>query len=134
MLLRPTTETDRHALVAIREHPEARRRWRGDDLDAEFTQDLIDDGCVQLTILTEHDGVVGLVQFSEETDPDHRHAGIDIYIAPEHHRRGTGATRWPHSSITSSTSGVTTASRSTPLPTTPQRSPATARSGSGRSG
>ena len=31
---------------------------------------------------------MGLIQFAEEDDPDYRHAGIDIYVDPTHHRRG----------------------------------------------
>ena len=37
------------------------------------------------------DGAVrGFVQYSEETDPEYRHAGIDIFVDPEVHGRGVG--------------------------------------------
>ena len=36
------------------------------------------------------DQVTGLIQFSEENEPDYRHAEVDIYLAPEHHGRGLG--------------------------------------------
>lgn len=86
--LRTTVEADRAALIAIRSTPEVRRRWRGDDLDAEFTTDLADEETTRLTITDHHGVVVGLVQFAEEEDPDYRHASIDIYIDPAVHRSG----------------------------------------------
>ena len=35
--------------------------------------------------------MVGLVQWGAETDPDYRHANIDIYLDPLVHGRGLGA-------------------------------------------
>jgi len=44
------------------------------------------------TLVIEHDGrVVGAIQWYEETDPDYRHAGIDIFLDPAVHGRGLGA-------------------------------------------
>ena len=34
--------------------------------------------------------IVGLVQWGEETEPDHRHAYIDIFIGDDHTGRGLG--------------------------------------------
>jgi aminoglycoside 6'-N-acetyltransferase len=34
--------------------------------------------------------VVGLIQHSEETTPEFRHAGIDVYLADSHQGRGLG--------------------------------------------
>ena len=85
--LRPTTSDDRDALIAIRSTDEVRRWWRGDDLDAEFDEDLADDEVHRFTI--EAAGVVvGLIQFAEEEDPEYLHAGIDIYVDPTQHRQG----------------------------------------------
>jgi len=86
--LRPTVLSDRPHLVSIRETGAVRERWRGNDLAAEFVADLEDEDVVRLTIETDADGIVGLIQFSEETDPDYRHASVDIYIDPAVHRRG----------------------------------------------
>ena len=88
--LRPTTSDDRAALVAIRATEEVRHRWRGDDLEAEFDESLAEDDVVLFTIEAEGE-VVGLIQYSEEDDPEYRHAGIDIYIDPAKHRRGYAA-------------------------------------------
>lgn len=85
--LRSTVASDGPKLIAIRRTDEVSRRWRGDDLDAEFAQDLGDDSACQLTI--EADGqIIGMIQFGEEEDPDYRHASIDIYVDPAVHRRG----------------------------------------------
>lgn len=89
--LRTTTEADRSSLIAIRSTEEVHRRWKGDDLDAEFTEDLLDDETIRLTITSHGDQdarVVGLVQFYEEEDPEYRHASIDIYVDPAVHRQG----------------------------------------------
>ncbi|MFD8156145.1 GNAT family N-acetyltransferase, partial [Streptomyces malaysiensis] len=46
-------------------------------------------GTEPLTI--EYEGtVVGMIQWSAETDPDYRHASIDIYLDPAVHGRGLG--------------------------------------------
>lgn len=88
--LRPATETDIPALAAIRETPEVYARWGGGaDLAAAVAEDLADDGKQVLTILA-GDRVVGAIQWSEEEDPDYRHAGIDIYLDPAVHGRGLG--------------------------------------------
>jgi aminoglycoside 6'-N-acetyltransferase len=88
--LRPATPGDVPALAAIRRTPEVYARWRGsEDLEREIRDDLDDRESVVYAIL--HDGrVVGSVQWSAETEPDYRHASIDIYIDPSVHGRGLG--------------------------------------------
>jgi aminoglycoside 6'-N-acetyltransferase len=89
--LRPATADDVEALVAIRSTPEVYRWWRGrDDLTAEVVADLSDMDTPTYAI--EHaDRVVGAVQWGQETEPDYRHANIDIYLDPDAHGRGLGA-------------------------------------------
>jgi aminoglycoside 6'-N-acetyltransferase len=86
--LRSTRREDRGALVAIRSSDEVRRRWRGDDLEAEFDADLDDSEVHRFTILDLSGRIVGLVQYGEEDDPDYRHASVDIYVDPSVHRQG----------------------------------------------
>src|SRR5262245_54902203 len=88
--LRPATEADVPALAAIRRTPEVYAWWRGgEDLDREVRDDLADGESTTYAVL--HDQrVVGAIQFSEETDPDYRHASIDIYLDPSVHGRGLG--------------------------------------------
>ncbi|WP_329375746.1 GNAT family N-acetyltransferase [Streptomyces sp. NBC_01351] len=88
--LRPAVPSDVPALAAIRAKPEVYARWRGDaDLAAEVAGDLGDPGVSLLVI--ELDGrTVGGIQWGEETDPDYRHANIDLYLDPAMHGRGLG--------------------------------------------
>jgi aminoglycoside 6'-N-acetyltransferase len=89
--LRPLADADRERVIEIRSTEEVAQRWRGDDLDAEFTEDLADEELYQFAIETTDGHVVGMIQFSEEEDPDYRHASIDIFIDPAAHRRGFAA-------------------------------------------
>ena len=54
----------------------------------EFDEDLAEGEVERLTIESPDGVVVGLIQFAEEDDPDYRHAGLDIYVDPTHHRKG----------------------------------------------
>ncbi|AKG44738.1 GCN5-related N-acetyltransferase [Streptomyces xiamenensis] len=88
--LRPVTDADIPALAAIRDTPEVYARWRGgQDLVAAVHEDLAEPGTTVLVI--EYAGAVaGAVQWHEESEPDYRHAGIDIYVDPAVHGRGVG--------------------------------------------
>ena len=86
--LRPMTEADRERILEIRRTEEVARRWRGDDLDREFTEELADDDVHQFVIEAAPGDVVGMIQFAEEEDPEYRHASIDIFVDPAVHRRG----------------------------------------------
>jgi aminoglycoside 6'-N-acetyltransferase len=91
VVLRPVTADDVPELARIRATPQVRRWWRGgDDLVAEITADLTDPEVTLFAI--EVDGrVVGGIEYHEETSPDYRHAGIDIYLDPTVHGRGYGS-------------------------------------------
>jgi aminoglycoside 6'-N-acetyltransferase len=57
---------------------------------AEVAADLADADAHVLVV--EHAGrVVGAIQWSAETEPDYRHASIDLYLDPSVHGRGLGA-------------------------------------------
>lgn len=88
--LRPATVDDGPELVRIRATPEVYRWWGGgSDLTAAVTRDLADPD--QHCYVIELAGrVVGGIQWSEETDPDYRHAQIDIFVDPAVHGRGIG--------------------------------------------
>lgn len=86
--LRPLREADRDRVVEMRSMDAIAIRWRGDDLAAEFDADLADEDLHQFAIEAAGE-VVGMIQCSEEDDdPDYRHATIDLYVDPAHHRRG----------------------------------------------
>jgi len=87
--LRPATSDDIPALVAIRRTPEVYAWWGGTDIAASVASDL-QDPALHILVIEWENRVVGLIQWYEETDPDYRHAGIDIFLDPAVHRRGLG--------------------------------------------
>ncbi|MFF3767601.1 GNAT family N-acetyltransferase [Streptomyces sp. NPDC001922] len=91
VVLRPTAPDDVPALAAIRATPEVRARWRGEgDLAADVAADLEDPGVHPFTV--EHERrIVGMIQWYAEEEPDYRHAGLDIFLAPTVHGRGLGS-------------------------------------------
>jgi aminoglycoside 6'-N-acetyltransferase len=90
VLLRPATAADVPARAAIRRTPEVYQRWRGgEDLAAAVAEDLAEPGSHPLAILYQG-RVAGAIQWSEETEPEYRHASIDIYLDPTLHGRGLG--------------------------------------------
>ncbi|PZF79619.1 GNAT family N-acetyltransferase [Jiangella anatolica] len=87
--LRPATPADVETLVAIRSTPEVYERWGGDDLAAEVAGDLTDDD-LHVYVIEAGGEIAGAIQWYAEADPQYRHAGIDIYLAPAYHGRGLG--------------------------------------------
>ncbi len=85
--LAPVTEGHVPALRRILAAPEVRVRWRDEDASAQWPFD--DPSATRFAVLL--DGTVrGMVQYSEEDEPDYRHASIDIFIDPAVHGRGLG--------------------------------------------
>ncbi len=81
----PVTAAHTAELVRIRRTAEVFARWG--EIDEGFPFD--DAEAVVFAALV--DGAVrGLVQYSEETTPMYRHAGIDIFLDPAVHGRGVG--------------------------------------------
>ena len=89
--LRPATEADIPELARIRATPEVLRWWRGgEDMTAAVADDLAQPDIE--TFVIEHAGrVVGAIQWQAETEPDYRHASIDIYLDPAVHGHGLGS-------------------------------------------
>lgn len=88
--LRPLEAADVPRLARIAAEPEVAGWWLGLD-----EQDLLEkaspneDGFV---FAVELDGeVIGLAEANEETDPDYRHASIDLFLTTAAHGRGPGA-------------------------------------------
>ncbi len=87
--LRPVTAGDVPALTRLFAVPEVAAWWPGDNgvrlgalLDAEG------DG---VGLVIELDGhLIGFIQYFEETDPQYRHASIDIVVHPDWCNRGLG--------------------------------------------
>jgi aminoglycoside 6'-N-acetyltransferase len=90
VILRPTTPADAPVLNAILAEPEVARWWGVFDLDR-VRNDLIEGDPEELPFVIEHDGeVVGYIQAVEETEPDFRHAGIDLFLRTDAQGRGLG--------------------------------------------
>jgi aminoglycoside 6'-N-acetyltransferase len=67
------------------------RWWPGYDAER-IRREYFDepDGEATVYAVEHEDRVVGLIQSYEETDPDYRHAGIDISLSTSVHGRGLG--------------------------------------------
>lgn len=89
--LRPAVDGDAGWLAEILAEPGVAEWWGAYDLDR-VRREIIGPGDGTVTFAVEAEGqVVGLIQYWEETEPDHRHAGIDISLHPDWHGRGLGA-------------------------------------------
>jgi aminoglycoside 6'-N-acetyltransferase len=87
--LRPIGEGEVDELAAMLTRPGVREWWGPLD-DAEHTREgLVNDGAA---FGIEVDGALaGWLGYNEETDPDHRYASLDIFLAPEHQNRRLGS-------------------------------------------
>jgi aminoglycoside 6'-N-acetyltransferase len=84
VLLREVQTGDADALRAIHRTQEVSAWWGLPDSEFPFDDDP---RSIRMTILLD-EAIVGVVQFSEEPEPDFRHASIDIFVDPERHRQG----------------------------------------------
>ena len=96
--LRPLSEDDVDGLVAIVAAPGVREWWGTPDPPEREREGLRNGGAA---FAVEVDGqLAGWVGFNEETEPDYRHASLDIALAPPHQDHGLGpealrtAIRW----------------------------------------
>ncbi|WP_267715152.1 aminoglycoside 6'-N-acetyltransferase [Streptomyces sp. CoH17] len=78
VVLRAVTESDIGTLDRIVREPEVAAWWSPPE-----------DYGGMLAVVFEGE-VVGAVQFHEETDPEFRHAGIDIFLTARQHGKGLG--------------------------------------------
>jgi aminoglycoside 6'-N-acetyltransferase len=89
LTLRRLTAADLAPLLAVLREPTVARWWGHYDtarVEQEFPED---DDTVVLMIHVEGE-VAGFIQYSEEDDPDYRHASIDIALKGEFQGRGLG--------------------------------------------
>lgn len=81
VVLRPLTEDDLDAVLAILRQPEVEPWWHTWDTEKARREMLGDDETTVFTIRRDGD-VVGVIQYWEETDLEYRHAGMDIAVHP----------------------------------------------------
>jgi aminoglycoside 6'-N-acetyltransferase len=96
--LRPLADEDLEELAAIVAAQGVQEWWVATDDQERVREDLRNDGAA---FAIEVDGALaGWLGVSEEPDPDYRHAGLDIFLAPRYHGRALGpaalrtAIRW----------------------------------------
>ncbi len=84
VVLRPVADTDVPALEAILREPEVLRWWMRDTWER-----VGEEGSTVFAIIVDG-AVAGCIEYAEETDPDYRHAGIDLFVATRSQGRGIG--------------------------------------------
>jgi aminoglycoside 6'-N-acetyltransferase len=88
--LRSGQPGDVEDLVRIRNEPAVWRWWRAVEPD-DVAADLLGGNGDQLLVIELLGQVIGGIQYSEETEPDYRHAGIDIFVATAAQGQGLGS-------------------------------------------
>ena len=87
--LRPLRREDAPRLAEIGSHPEVARWWP--DITVEELVAKAEGRDEVEAFAIEHDGeLVGLGQIYEHSNPEFRHAGIDLFLDPRLHGRGLG--------------------------------------------
>jgi len=87
--LRRMTAQDVGSLTDLFAVPEVATWWPGEN-EARLRARLTDDDEGVGVVIEVDGGLIGFVQYFEETDPDYRHASIDIVLHPDWTDRGLG--------------------------------------------
>ncbi len=90
VVLRPLTEADVDRIVELGADPEVARWWPG--LTPEYVGEKArgeDEGVTVFAIVVDGE-VAGMIQHQEESDPEYRHAGLDLFLGTPFHDRGLG--------------------------------------------
>lgn len=88
--LRPARGADTEPLRAILLEPSVARWWGPTD-PAAVAEEWLDHEADGMVFVIELDGVVvGSIQYAEETDPDYRHAGVDLFLTTSAQGQGIG--------------------------------------------
>jgi aminoglycoside 6'-N-acetyltransferase len=88
--LRPVVSADIDGLAAILASPEVARWWPAYDRARVEAEYLVAEDDVSVWAILLDDRLVGLIQASEENEPEFRHAGIDLFLDPAVHGQGLG--------------------------------------------
>src|SRR4051794_33713061 len=90
VMLRPPRPDDADRLTAILAQPSVAAWWPAFDVDR-VREELVAERDGEEGFVIEHDGVVvGYLQITEESDPEFRHASIDLFLATDAQGRGLG--------------------------------------------
>jgi aminoglycoside 6'-N-acetyltransferase len=85
VVLRPLRFDDAAALRAIRHEPAVHAWWGSTEPEFPFDEPE----STRFTIVVGGD-VAGMIQYGEESEPEYRHAWIDLFVATSHQGRGVG--------------------------------------------
>lgn len=88
VLLRPLGEEDIAPLVALLAHPEVAAWWGA--YDAERVRADLDYEDSEMFAVELDGQVIGVVETTEELEPNYRHVALDIAIRADLHGRGIG--------------------------------------------
>jgi aminoglycoside 6'-N-acetyltransferase len=89
VILRPLRVEDVERVVEIQAEPGVARWWGAPD-EADLNRLARGRGEENALVIESENEIVGLIQFAEETDPEFRHAGIDLFLSERHQGRGLG--------------------------------------------
>jgi aminoglycoside 6'-N-acetyltransferase len=89
--LRTPQASDVDALTRIVQEPSVARWWGAYDRDRVARELIVGDDDDTEPFVIEHDGrVAGFIQAWEETDPEFRHAGMDLFLTEAAQGHGLG--------------------------------------------
>ena len=88
--LRQGRDADLQTLAVIYAHPEVARWWPGEDAESLRSKIEQNEADVEAWVIEVEGRPGGLIQVYEQADPQYRHAGIDLALAPGLHGRGLG--------------------------------------------
>ena len=89
IVLRPLRVDDAPRLADLGADPDVARWWPGID-EATLIEKAKGRRDTTCFAVLDGDEVAGLIQYYEHSDPDYRHANIDIFLGRPYHGRGLG--------------------------------------------
>lgn len=91
VVLRPLRVDDVERVAEIQAEAGVIRWWGPPDI-ADLRRQAEGGGEEKVFVIERDGGLVGLIQYYEENEPDYRHAGIDVFLAEQAQGRGLGTT------------------------------------------
>ena len=89
VVLRPLTEADAPAVLTMLREP-AVARWWGRYDSARVQRDLYEDDDAEVFAIEVACELAGIIQWSEENEPEYRHASLDLSLATRFHGQRLG--------------------------------------------
>lgn len=90
LLLRPVQPDDLEDLVRILAEPEVARWWPDFDRERIRNEMIASDPELVIFAIAHTGELAGAIQFGEETDPQYRHASVDLFLGTRWQGRGLG--------------------------------------------